>query len=757
MRVEIKVTGIVQGVGFRPFIYRLAILYNLKGFVRNRGDAGVEITVEGKKEKIEKFINDLENNPPSIANIQKVIKHYHEKEKGFTEFKIHKSSETKELEGSVIPPDIAICQKCLEELRNPKNARYDYFFITCTGCGPRYTTIQQLPYDRHNTTMQEFEMCEFCRNEYADPTNRRFHAQTVACPNCGPKAYLAEKNGQPIKHKDPIREAGRLLEEGYILAIKGYGGFHVATATTQDDSILRLRKEKHRAQKPFAIMARDLKNIRSFAKFNPKEAELLRSPEKPILLLNKAEDFQLSQYIAPGLHNIGVMLPYTGLHMMLFDLTKEPAFVMTSANPPSEPIVTDHVKAIESLGSIVDYFLFHNRAISQRCDDSVLRLHDESPSFIRRSRGFAPAPIILKKKLKKCVLGVGAEENVTACILHHNKAFVSQYIGTVRNLETLTFMKETVSHLLNITNTRLDAVACDLHPKFSTTRFAKEIAEEVRCPIFPIQHHHAHMLSLMGEHDLDDIIGIVCDGYGYGAQGNAWGGEVFLCSKGECHRIGNMEAQPLLGGDLATQYPIRMVAGILGNSMNIESWLLSKSRYLAHGEKEAQIIIKQLKNKESAPTTTSCGRILDALSAILGICYERTYQGEPAMKLESIGEKGYDVLKLEPKIKNGILNTTSLISAVFEAKDEIRAQDLAYSAQSYVARGLFQLAADASQKFGIKTIGFSGGVAYNKQITLTIERYAKNNALEFYIPKTLPAGDGGISFGQAIAVASSKG
>ncbi len=756
MRAEVKVLGIVQGVGFRPFIYRIATANGLKGYVRNRGDAGVEIVVEGSKQAMKHFLDDLRKEKPPQARIYKTLVRY-SKEKGtLAEFTILESSETKELIGSVVPPDIATCDECLKELRDPTNPRHNYFFITCTDCGPRYTTICKLPYDRKNTTMQNFEMCEFCKDEYADPANRRFHAQTMACPECGPKVYLTTNEGRLLSSKDPIREAGRLLEDGYVLAIKGYGGFHVATATTKHEPILRLRHVKHRAHKPFAVMARDLDTVRTFASVSVKEEEKLSSHTRPILLLDKAESYYLSELIAPGLHNIGVMLPYTGLHVMLFDKVREPAFVMTSANHPSEPIVIDDGKALKKYHSTVDYFLLHNRVIAQRCDDSVLRLHNKKPCFIRRSRGYAPKPLILKKSFGKCVLGVGANENVTSCILLRDKAFVSQYIGDVEKVETFKFLKNTIRHLMTLTNVRLDMIACDLHPKFATARLAQEIAVKNGCSVLPVQHHHAHMLSLMGEYGLDEIVGIICDGYGYGTDGRPWGGEVLYCSKNRFERIGHLQEQPLIGGDLATRYPLRMAAGILGDTVAVEDWLSKNSKHLPYREKEAQTIINQLCSKHSSSlTTTSCGRVLDAVSAILDICYERTYQGEPAMKLESAASHGHDVLKLEPEIASGILNTTEIARAVFEAKDSFSTANLAYSAQSYLAKGLAQLALEAAQETGVNAVGFSGGVAYNEHIMLTMKKHVEQNGVRLYVHHTLPAGDGGISFGQALAAAMS--
>jgi len=738
-------------VGFRPFVYRTAVKNGLVGYVLNRGDAHVEIVVEGERGGIERFLRDLREKKPPLAQIHDVAVRFTRERNEFEKFSIVKSSENVELSGSVIPPDASICDECLNELRNPKDERHDYFFITCTDCGPRYTIIEQLPYDRPNTTMQEFPMCHFCSDEYGDPSNRRFHAQTVACPKCGPKAYLTDNKGQPVGSRDPIREAGKLLEEGYILAVKGYGGFHVATATTRSEPIAKLRRVKHRLQKPFAIMARDLETVKSFAEVSPKEAELLKSHIKPIVLLRKSRNYYLSELVAPGLHNIGVMLPYTGLHFMLFDKVREPAYVMTSANPPNEPIVTEDKEAVEKLGNDVDYFLFHNRTIAQRCDDSVIRLHRSRQSLLRRSRGYAPEPLRLKWSADSCVLGVGAELNATSCVLLRDKAFVSQHIGDVENLETLQFLRDATAHLLRLTNSKAELIARDLHPKFTTTKLAHDLGDELDCPVVSVQHHHAHIATLMAEHNLDEIVGVCCDGYGYGSDGSAWGGEILHCVREGFKRIGHLQEQPMVGGDLATRYPLRMAAGILHGTANLEERLRLNSHRLPHGEREVEIILRQLE-KGQAPKTTSCGRLLDAVAAIIGVCYERTYEGEPAMKLESAATKGRDVLKnLTPIIEGGVLNTTELVQAIFSQRDKSSAADLAFSAQSYLANGVAQLAVDEANRLGVPVVGFSGGVAYNEHITLTIRKVVESSGLRFVVNELVPPGDGGVSFGQAVA------
>ncbi len=752
MRVKINVSGIVQGVGFRPFIYRLAIGNGLAGYVRNRGDAGVEILLEGDARGIDNFMWGLTSEKPPLAQIYKINRTELTGKNEYQQFAIYKSSQEAETSGSIIPPDIAICNQCLQELRDPNNPRFEYFFITCTDCGPRFTIIQRLPYDRENTTMREFPLCGFCKKEYNDPLNRRFHAQTVACPTCGPKAYLTTNKGEPISCNDPLREAGKLLSEGNIVAVKGYGGFHIAASTLKEKPLQALRATKHRREKPFAIMAKSLDAAKDFAEIGSKEQELLLSPARPVVLLNKSSKYHLSPLVAPNLHNVGVMLPYTGLHYMLFDQVADPAFVMTSANPPNQPIVKDNEDALKILGGTVEYFLFHNREIAYRCDDSVMRVHRNSQVFLRRSRGYAPAPIRLKHKSKRCVVGLGGELNNTSCVLLDDKAFISQHIGDVENIETRSFLQEATAHLHRLTNCHAEMVACDLHPKFTTTNFAKEMETADGLPLVQVQHHHAHATALMAEHNLDEIVSIICDGYGYGSDGQAWGGEILLCTREsrEFKRLGHLEAQPLLGGDLASRYPLRVAAGILSKTeVNVEPWLMQNSKYLAHGEIEANLIFNQLKNTTDIVQTTSCGRVLDAVAAVLGVCFERTYEGEAAMKLESVALHGKDLLNLEPILHSNVLSSTSMLRTIFEKVGKVPIADLAYSAHAYLAKGLASIAVENALNQGVKNVGFSGGAACNQILAEVMRETVESAGLQFFVHESVPAGDGGISFGQA--------
>lgn len=751
MRVKIKIMGIVQGVGFRPFVYRIAMENHLRGYIRNTGDACVEILVEGSEEAVEQFIRGLMDKKPPLAQIHNISIHQLEGTPQYPNFIIEESSSLRELSGSVIPPDVAICDECLDELRDKDNPRHEYFFITCTNCGPRFTIIDSLPYDRENTTMRDFPMCDFCKSEFKDPMNRRFHAQTVACPKCGPKAYLTTSSGEIMDHEDPIREAGQLISEGFIVAVKGYGGFHVAASAIKDEPLIRLRAAKHRRNKPFAIMARSIEAIKSFAEITQKELELLTSFSRPIVLLKKGSNYYLSDLVSPGLHNVGVMLPYTGLHHMLFDKVGDPAFVMTSANPPNQPIVKDDDEAVRALGNVVDYFLFHNRRIAHRCDDSVIRVHDDKPVFIRRSRGYAPAPVLLKEESKICAVGLGGELNNTACVLSGRKAFLSQHIGDVENIETMNFLADAIQHLINLTNCKVDAVVCDLHPRFITTRLAQEMAERNHWVLIRVQHHYAHTVALMAEHNLPEIICVCCDGYGYGLDGGAWGGEIIFASRNslEIKRIANLEEHLLIGGDLATIYPLRMAASILHGKIDVESWLLSLKQFLPHGGNEVKLIMHQLR-RGGGVKTTSCGRVLDAIAATLGICYERTYEGEPAMKLESTAVNGRNVLGLNPIIYGNVLNTTELLLEIFEKRGSYSPRDLAYSAHYYLAKGLATLAIEKALEHSVKVVGFSGGVACNQIFTKIMREMIESAGLKFIVHENIPPGDGGLSFGQAV-------
>ena len=750
MAYLIYVKGIVQGVGFRPFVYRLAKGLGLKGYVKNLGDAGVKIVIDGEKKSIEKFIKDLKEKAPPVSSVSDVD--IREIDAEFeNDFIILESDLSKESEFSFIPPDIGICEDCKRELLDPKNRRYLHFFITCTNCGPRFTTIYSLPYDRERTSMKDFEMCKRCKNEYTDPMDRRFHAQTIACNNCGPQVFLSDGSKTLLEGIEAVNRASELLGEDKIIAVKGYGGFHIACSAENDEVVLKLRKLLGRGQQPFAIMVRNLESLRKIVEVDERAEELLKSYVRPIVILKRKGD-AVSEYVAPRLHTLGVMLPYSALHLLLFRKNRLKALVMTSANKPGYPMIIDEKDAFEKLEGIVDYFLFHNRKIVQRCDDSVIGFVGGKETKFRRSRGFVPLPVEVKYTGDKTILSTGADTDVTFCILKKGKAFLSQHIGDTSKHETMDFFKESLQHFIDLFDFDVNAIASDLHPKFSTTLFAKEYSESRGIPHIKVQHHHAHMASLMVEHNMDEMVCITADGFGYGIDGTAWGGEVLYGDFNDFKRLAHLETQPMVGGDLATLYPLRMAAGIVKNE-EIYDFLMSRKDKFPHGEKEVEIIFKQLKSKKYQ-ITTSCGRILDAAAAILDVCHKRTYEGEPARKLEAVAIGGKYVVDLEPDIKGKILRTSPLLEEIFEHRDKFPIKDLAYSVEEYIARGFAELAIEIAEEEGVKYIGFSGGCAYNNHLLSTIKKIVEKRNFIFLQHEKVPPGDGGISLGQALIVAS---
>jgi hydrogenase maturation protein HypF len=751
MRVKIKVKGIVQGVGFRPFVYRIAKKNNLKGYVKNLGNY-VEILVEGKREDIESFINDLKNKKPPLSRIDKLdIEEIKDNSLNFDDFYIIKSENAQDEEEGTIPADVAICDDCLREMFDKNDRRYRYPFTACTNCGPRFTIVEKLPYDRENTSMRDFPLCKECLEEYKNPFDRRFHAQATCCPICGPKVFLTDGKEIIAEKDDAIRETVKLLEEGYILAIKGIGGTHLACKVGEDEPVLNLRERLGRPTQPFAVMSK-IEYIDLFAEVDEVEREILTSLRRPIVVLKKGEDYDkyFSEYVS-NLDTIGVMLPYSGLHYLLFD--KEIAYVMTSANLPGLPMVKDNDEILKKLEGIADYFLLHNRRIVNRCDDSVVKKVANRIVFLRRSRGFAPEPIKVDIENDKNILCVGAELNSTACIVKRNKFYLTQYIGNTSKYETFCYLRDAINNILRLTNTnKIDAIVCDLHPQFNSTKLAEELAEKFGVEILRVQHHFAHAYSLLGDNNyFDDAIILSLDGVGYGLDGNIWGGEVLLFKDNKMERVGHLEEQYQLGGDLATKYPLRMLLSILYKAIGEEVYDFIKT-YNFFSDKELRLLKFQLDKKLNCPITTSTGRVLDAISSLLSICFEKTYDGEPSIRLEPVANRFKGDIEVEPKIKNNILNTTELIYKCYEMLLNNESKEkIAYYAHIYIADGLFEIAKKIADKYGINTIGITGGVSYNRIITERVMNNAKKEGFNFIYHQRVPNGDGGISFGQGVA------
>lgn len=745
-RAEISVQGIVQGVGFRPFIYRLSNSLELPGTVRNIGDAGVEIVLEGPQEKIREFLDRLPEESPPLSRIQSVEVNY-SSPKGLEDFQILESSEGGSGSGT-IPPDTAMCDKCLEDMGDPESRYHGYWATSCVDCGPRFTVIRELPYDRPRTSMDEFPMCEECESEYEDPLDRRHHAQTIACPECGPSLF-----SQPPS-EDPISEAAGVIRDGRIAAIKGVGGTHLVCNAFDSEAVERLKDRLRRPHKPLAVMAQDRGMIREFAEFDEREEEALESIKRPIVVLDQLEDSNLAPGVAEGIHNVGVMLPYTGIHHLLFDHIDFPV-VMTSANLPGRPMLVENENIIPVLEDVADFMVLHDREIVARCDDSVVRFSGGARKFIRRSRGWAPTPVNLDMEGGP-VLALGGEIDNTIALFDGGNCYVSQYLGDVDNLETFDFLQETIDHLLSITNSDMpDRVVCDLHPEFMTSELAEELSED---PL-RVQHHHAHIASVLAENGIQEAVGISVDGVGYGPDGSIWGGEVLDSTRSDFERVGSLSPMLMPGGDLATKHPSRMIAGIFHDSSDL-SEILKEHGVFSDGEEERETVERQVETGFNTPVTTSAGRFLDAVSSLLGVCHERSYEGEPAMKLESFAVRG-EPLDLEPELKSldgrSVLDVQSLMRDLIDFKEEgKKEEDIAATAQSCLAEGLARIAIDHAKDRGVEGIALSGGVSYNDAISWKIRDMVEESGLEFVTDQDMPSGDGGVSFGQVIVALSSE-
>jgi hydrogenase maturation protein HypF len=764
-QARILVQGIVQGVGFRPTVYRLAKKMNLNGYVRNLGNI-VEIILNGRKNDIIQFIKDLRENKPPISEINSLEVEWLKGDlRSYDDFKIIQSSDN--FSGaSVIPPDVATCPNCLEEVFDPDNRRYNYPFTACTDCGPRFTVINSIPYDRERTSMEDFPLCNECEVEYENPDDRRYHAEASCCDLCGPEVFLYKE--KMLKTENPIKRAAELIDEGKILAIKGIGGTHLVVKTTKNGPVNNLRQKLGRFNQPFACMSPNIETVNRFAEVSDVEVETLQSRRRPIVVLNKNQDYCLAPSVSPYLHNLGVMLPYSALHHLLFSYTNEPAYIMTSANMPGEPMLINNEEIISKLDGIADYFLLHDRKIVNRCDDSVVRFRDGEMAFIRRSRGYVPEPYDfswINRNLK--VLALGPEIDVTFSILKEGKCYVSQHIGDTTKYDTFQYLQNAMEHMMNITRTNdFDVIACDLHPMFFTTKLAEEMGDKFDAEILRVQHHHAHAAALCVDNHVDEVICIAADGVGYGDDGTAWGGEILHTQGDSYNRVASLIPQQLVGGDLTTKYPARMVMSMLFGSMDVDDLSeLMKTSYLhqfKHGEREVDLVIKQLENGFNTNITTSTGRVLDAISSCLGICGKRTYEGEPAMKLESAAYYSKNCVDIPYEIEKDItnnmeyLNTSKILLKCVEMKQKgENINSIAFGAQRAVALGLAELAINAAEKTGVDTIGATGGVFYNEAISVTVRDRVMSEGYKFIQHKNTCAGDGSVSMGQT-AIASWK-
>ena len=751
-RFSIEVTGIVQGVGFRPFIYRSAYKYGLSGWVCN-SSGGVVIEAEGERKNIEEFVREIRKSPPPLAHIESIKVRDHLPILGYNSFEIRESLEK---EGHFVPvsPDIGICEDCLRELFDPHDRRYQYPFINCTNCGPRFTITRDIPYDRKNTTMDSFTMCPACLKEYQDPLNRRFHAQPNGCPQCGPKLMLWD-HYQQINGVDPIKETIKLLGEGYTVAIKGLGGFHLACDAENDEAIKNLRRRKLRTSKPFAIMSYDLQSVKQYCYVILEEERILTDSRRPILLLLRKPGSTISPMVAPNNRYLGVMLPYTPLHYLLLK-DSFLALVMTSGNLSEEPIVIDNKEALDRLDGLADFFLMHDRDIHLRCDDSVGWVEEGRERLIRRSRGFAPQPFYLPIK-SPGVIACGAELKNTFCLSKDNFYFISQHIGDLENMDAYEFFKDTISHYREFFRIEPQVVAHDLHPDYLSTRYARGLTDK---KLLAVQHHHAHIASCMAENGLDEkVIGIAFDGTGLGSDGKVWGGEFLVADYSGFERWGHLRYTPMPGGDVAIRHPYRMALSFLCCLFGKKLLHLNLDFLSRLDGKESKIIIEQVERKFNSPLTSSCGRLFDAVSSLIGVRDSISYEGQAAIELEmAAGEEikdcyGWNFLEENDGL---CVDTWEIIREIIEdLQKEVPTPTISSKFHQTVVSFTLGACEKIREKDGLNKVALSGGVFQNRLLLRKILHNLRENHFNPFFHQRVPTNDGGISLGQAVIAARS--
>lgn len=752
-RIRVEVEGIVQGVGFRPFIYRLAARYGISGWVRNT-PGGVLLEGEGERSQLSAFLLDIRAQAPPLAAISSV-----QSEKiavaGEEGFSILPSSGGDN--SAQISPDCDVCEECLGELFDPRDRRYLYPFINCTNCGPRYSIITAIPYDRRHTTMERFAMCDDCRAEYEDPSNRRFHAQPNACPVCGPRIALLDSSGREVmqgegsRGRDVLLAAVNLLQRGGILAVKGIGGYHLAVDACNDAAVANLRRRKQRDEKPFALMAPDLARIKSFASCSEIEQRLLSGPERPIVLLPKREGGTVAPLVAPGNGYYGVMLPSTPLHHLLLR-DNFTALVMTSGNQSDEPIAYRDGEARERLAGIADLFLAHDREIHVRSDDSVIRVFLDNPLFLRRSRGYVPRGIRLPAD-QPSVLAVGGELKATVCLTRGDRAFMSQHIGDLKNSATLDSLEQTVAHLKRILDITPAVVAHDLHPDYLSTAYAVDLPH---IPLVAVQHHHAHMAACMAENGLEgESIGVVFDGTGYGLDGTIWGGEFLVGDYRAFRRAGHFRALAMPGGDAAVREPFRMALSCLFDCGERDFSALQLPCLHDVSGQERQLLLRMLERGINSPLTSSCGRLFDAVSALLDVRSRVTYEGQAAIELEALAERAATDREYPFSIEEC---SGRLVLDMRPTLAELRADLSTDTPRSSMARCFHNSIASATAAMceriraasGLNRVVLSGGVFQNKLLAEgTVNRLGERN-FQVFTHRLVPPGDGGLALGQAV-------
>ncbi len=758
---RLRVYGIVQGVGFRPTVARLAECHKLNGSVSNRGPF-VEILLQGEKNSIAEFVNDLESNPPDRAIIIRIDEKILSKFEKFENFSIVESEKTK---GEIfIPPDIAICDKCAEELFDPKNRRYLHPFINCTSCGPRLTILERLPYDRERTSMKHFPMCVKCREEYETSRSRRFDAQPVCCNECGPEVYLLEKNGSiTVKGNDAIVKTREVIRHGGIAAIKGIGGFHLCCDASNEDAVKLLRKRKCRPVKPFAVMAADESSVKRIAEVEPEMDKILKGHQKPILLMKKKQNAALAESLCPGNPKIGVMLPYTPLHMLIFKYPDGKEFpevlVMTSGNVSGAPICANDEEVLKELSSFVDVILSHNREILTRADDSVMDFYKGEPYMIRRSRGYAPLPVDVSSIAKGEVLAIGGELKNTFCVGKNGLMYPSAYIGDLADVRSLNVLEKTVLRMEDMLEAEPQVVACDMHPAYHSTEFAESLGRKV----LKVQHHYAHILSCMAENDTaEKVIGVAFDGTGYGTDGTIWGGEVMIADPDGFERVGSIVPFKQVGGDSASRTGWKIAASMLNSIFEKKDAEEIAEKLKITDKIQLNVLAKMAEKGLNTVESTSAGRLFDAVSAALGIVIESSFEGEASTALQYAAESyvNRDIMQLSELVtdEEGFLHirTDRIFKKLIEDRmSGVSIEKCAYQFHAWLADGIVEAIKRVNSSSGINVAALSGGVFQNTLLLELVEDRLVTAGIKVLKHSLIPPNDGGIALGQAFAAARS--
>ncbi len=753
---DVRISGVVQGVGFRPFLHRLALRHGLNGFVRN-DSGGVEARLEGPDAAIDAFLTEMAAEAPPLARID-ALRAVPAVPRGETSFRV---LESRPSAGERLPvsPDVSTCDSCLVELSDPLDRRFGYPFITCTDCGPRYSVTLRMPYDRDRTTMRPFRMCPACDEEYSTASDRRYHSETNSCPDCGPRFWLEPTASvdAPIRvstqtdDEHPLAAAADRLREGAIVAVKGVGGFHLAVDATNEAAVRRLRRRKARDEKPFAMLVSSLDAAARLAEVSPAAAGQLDAPERPIVVLPRRELARLAPGVSPGLSTVGIMLPSAPHQALLATAVGRP-LVFTSGNLSNEPLVADNRDARESLSDIADWFLFHDRDISARIDDSVVRVVEGRPVFLRRARGYAPLPLRAPVAAPVPLLAVGGHLKSTFALMDADQVFMSPHLGNLESLETLEHFEDTLARFRELFGIEPEAVARDLHPAYLSTKWADELGVG---PIVPVQHHHAHIAAIAAEHGvLEPVLGVAYDGTGFGEDGCVWGAEFLLSAPTGYRRLAHLRYAPLPGGDLAARQPWRAAAGYLSLAEDGESG----AAFAGVSRRERQVVERQIRRRLNAPLWSSMGRLFDAAAAIIGVRGSSTYEGQAAMELESLaGTVEADPLPLPWTESDGmrILDPLPLLRRL--ASGVRRGQEpseLAAGFHEGVARATADLVLELSRERRIDRVALGGGVFQNARLLESTSRRLEHMGLDVLHPRSLSPNDGSISYGQAVIAAA---